>query len=120
MPQLSESCFIKRLCENVGELVLCTYIRQVNLTSVEMVTDKVVADLDVLGLVMLNRIMSDLDGTLIVTLEWHLVEVNTIILHGLPHPKELSTTTHGRHILGFGSGERHTILLLGRPTNPGS
>jgi hypothetical protein len=84
-----------------------------------MVTDEVVADLDVLGLVVLNRIMSDLDSTLIVTQEWYLVEMNTIILHGLPHPKELSTTTRGRHILGFGGRERHTILLLGRPTNQG-
>jgi hypothetical protein len=84
-----------------------------------MVTDEVVADLNVLGLVVLNRIMGNLDGTLIVTQEWHLVEVNTIILHCLPHPKELSTTTRGRHILVFGGGERHTILLLGRPTNQG-
>jgi hypothetical protein len=82
-----------------------------------MVPDEVVADLDVLGLVVLNRIMSNLDGTLIVTQEWHLVKVNTIILHGFPHPKKLSTTTRGRHILGFGGGERHAILLLGRPTN---
>jgi hypothetical protein len=32
-----------------------------------MVMDEVVADLDVLGLVVLNRIMSNLDGTLIIT-----------------------------------------------------
>jgi hypothetical protein len=32
-----------------------------------MVMVEVVADLDVLGLVVLNRIMSNLDGTLIVT-----------------------------------------------------
>jgi hypothetical protein len=82
-----------------------------------MVTDEMVADIDVLGLVVLNQIMSNLDGTLIVTQEWHLVEVNTIILHHLPHPKELRTTTCGCHILGFSGGERHTILLLGKPTN---
>jgi hypothetical protein len=34
-----------------------------------MVSDEMVADLDVLGLAMLNRIMSNLDGTLIVTQE---------------------------------------------------
>jgi pseudouridine-5'-phosphate glycosidase len=77
-----------------------------------VVLDEVVANLDVLGLVVLNRIMSNFDGTLIVTQEWHLVTMNTIILHGLPHPKELSTTARGHHILGFGGGERHTILLL--------
>jgi hypothetical protein len=32
-----------------------------------MVPDEMVADLDVLGLVVLNRIMSNLDGTLIFT-----------------------------------------------------
>jgi hypothetical protein len=82
-----------------------------------MVPDEVVAYLDVPGLVVLNQIMSNLDGTFIVTQKWHLVKVNTIILHGFPHPKKLSTTTRGRHVLGFGGGERHPILLLGRPTN---
>jgi hypothetical protein len=78
----------------------------------------VVADLYVLRLVVLNGIMSNLDGTLIVTQKWHLVTMNTIIiLKGLLHPKKLSTTTHGIHLLSFGGGERHTILLLGRPTN---
>jgi hypothetical protein len=75
------------------------------------------ADLNVLGLVVLNRIISNLDGTLIVTQEWNLVTMNSIILQGLPHPKELSITTRGRHILSFGGGERHAVLLLGRPTN---
>jgi hypothetical protein len=82
-----------------------------------MVPDEVVVNLDVLGLVVLNWIMSNLDGTLIVTQKWHLVTTNTLILHGLPRPKKLSTTTHSRHILGFGGVERHAILLLRRSTN---
>jgi hypothetical protein len=82
-----------------------------------VISDEVVAYVDVLGLVVLNQIMSNIDGTLIVTQEWHLVIMNTIILQGLPHPKELSRTTRDRHMLGFGGGERHTILLLGRPTH---
>jgi hypothetical protein len=84
-----------------------------------MVPDEVMPDLNVLRLVALNRIMSNLDGTLIITQEWNLVTMNSIVLQRLPHPKELSTTTRRGHILGFGSGERHTILLLGRPTNQG-
>jgi hypothetical protein len=82
-----------------------------------VVPNEVVADLYVLHLVVLNRIMSNLDGTLIVTKEWQLFTMNTIILQDLPHPKKLGTKTHGRHILGFGGGERHTNLLLRRPTN---
>jgi hypothetical protein len=75
--------------------------------------------LNVLCLVVLNQIMNNLDGTLIVTQEWDLVTMNSIILQGLPHPKELSTTTPGHDILSFRGGERHTILLFRRPTNQG-
>jgi hypothetical protein len=84
-----------------------------------VVPDEVMPDLNVLCLVVLNRIMSNLDGTLIVTQEWNLVAMNSIVLQRLLHPKELSTTTHRRHVLGLGGGERHIILLLGRPTNQG-
>jgi hypothetical protein len=84
-----------------------------------MIPDEVMPNLNVLRLVVLNWIMSNLDSTLVVTQEWNLVAMNSIVLQGLPHPKELSTTTCRGHILGFGGGERHTILLLGRPTNQG-
>jgi hypothetical protein len=84
-----------------------------------MVLDEVMPDLNVLRLVVLNQIMRNLDGTLVVTQEWNLVAINSIVLQRLPHPKELSTTTRRGHVLGFGGGERHTILLLGRPTNQG-
>jgi hypothetical protein len=82
-----------------------------------VVPDEVVADLYVLCLVVLNGIMRNINGTLIVAQKRHLVTMNTIILQGFPHPKKLCTTTSGSHIHGFGGGERHTIYLLGRPTN---
>jgi hypothetical protein len=78
-----------------------------------VVLDEVMPDLNVLRLVVLNRIISNLDGTLIVTQEWNLVTMNSIVLQHLLHPKELSTITRRGHVLGFGGGERHTILLLG-------
>jgi hypothetical protein len=76
-------------------------------------------DLKVLHLVVLNWIMSNLDGTLVVTQEWNLVAMNSIVLQRLLHPKELSITTCRGHILSFGGGETHTILPLERPTNQG-
>jgi hypothetical protein len=82
-----------------------------------VVPDEMMTDLNVLRLVVLNRIMSNLDGTLVVTQEWNLIAMNSIVLQHLPHPKKLSTTTCRGHILGFGAGERYAILLLGRPTN---
>jgi hypothetical protein len=84
-----------------------------------VVSDEVMPDLNVLHLVVLNRIMSNLDGTLVITQEWNLIAMNSIVLQRLPHPKDLSTTTRRGDVLGFGGGERHTILLLGRPTNQG-
>jgi hypothetical protein len=84
-----------------------------------MVPDEVMPDLNVLRLILLNRIMSNLDVTPIVTQEWNIVTMNSIVLQRLPHPKELSTTTRYGQMLSFGGGERHAILLLGRPTNQG-
>jgi hypothetical protein len=70
-----------------------------------MVPDEVMPDLNVLCLIVLNRIMRNLDVTPIVTQEWNLVTMNSIVLQRLPHPKELSTTTRHGHILGFGGGD---------------
>jgi hypothetical protein len=67
MPQLSESCFIKGLHEDVDELIICTYIRQVNITSIDVVPDELMPNLNVLRLVVWNGIMSNLGGTLIIT-----------------------------------------------------
>ena len=67
MPQFTESCFVKWLRENVGKLVFGTYISQVNITSSNMITDEVMADLSVLRLVVLHRVVGYLDITLVVT-----------------------------------------------------
>ena len=77
-----------------------------------MLPDEVVTNRDVLGLAMLHRVVSYLDGTFIVTKEGGLPTLHSIILQGLLHPKELCTTTSGGHVLGLGGGERNTILFL--------
>jgi hypothetical protein len=55
--------------------------------------------------------VSDLDGTLVVTKEWDLPTLHSIIHQGLLHPKELCTTTCGGYVLGFSGRERNTILF---------
>jgi hypothetical protein len=84
-----------------------------------MILYEVMADLNVLHLVVLSRIMSNLDGTFIIAQKRHFVTMDIVIISSLPHPKKLCTTTSGRHILGFGGGERETILLIGRRTHQG-
>ena len=67
MPQLSESCFIKWLRENIRKLVFGTYIRQVNIPASNMIPDEVMTNLNMLRLVLLHRVVGDLDCTFIVT-----------------------------------------------------
>ena len=51
-----------------------------------MIMKKMIANLDVLGLRVLNWVMSNLDSALIVTLERHILHVDAIVLERLLHP----------------------------------
>ena len=51
-----------------------------------MIMKKMMTNLDVLCLRVLNWVMSNLDGTLIVTEEWHILHIDAIVLEGLLHP----------------------------------
>ena len=51
-----------------------------------MVTKKMMMNLDVLCLRVLNWVMSNLDGTLIVTEERHILHVDAVVLESLLHP----------------------------------
>ena len=51
-----------------------------------MITKKMMTNLDVLCLRVLNWVMSNLDGTLIVTVERHILHVDAVVLESLLHP----------------------------------
>ena len=51
-----------------------------------MVMKKMMRNLDVLCLRVLNWVVCDLDGTLIVAVEWHILHVDAIVLESLLHP----------------------------------
>ena len=51
-----------------------------------MVTKKMMTNLDVLCLRVLNWVVSNLDSTLIVAVEWHILQVDAIVLESLLHP----------------------------------
>ena len=52
----------------------------------DMVTKKMMTNLDVLCLRVLNRFMSNLDSTPIVAVEWHILHIDAIVLEGLLYP----------------------------------
>ena len=52
----------------------------------DMVPKKMMTNLNVLCLRVLNWVMSNLDGTLIVIVERHILHVDAVVLEGLLHP----------------------------------
>ena len=68
-----------------------------------MITKKMMTNLDVLSLCVLNWVVSNLDGTLIVTEERHILHVDAIVLEGLLHPKQLSTARDNSNVFSFRS-----------------
>ena len=57
-----------------------------NVALQHMITKKMMTNLNVLCLRVLNWVMSNLDGTLIVTVEWHILHVDAIVYECLLHP----------------------------------
>ena len=52
----------------------------------DMVPKKMMTNLDVLGLRVLYWVVGNLDSTLIVTVERHILHVDVVVLEGLLHP----------------------------------
>jgi hypothetical protein len=77
-----------------------------------MVSEKVMTDLNVLCLRVLNWIVSNLDGALIVTVEGRLLLVDAIVLESLLHPEKLSATRSSNNVFRFSSGEQYIVMLL--------
>ena len=57
-----------------------------NVTLQHMITKKMMTNLNVLCLRVLNWVVSNLDCTLIVTEERHILHVDVVVLEGLVHP----------------------------------
>jgi hypothetical protein len=68
-----------------------------------MILKKMMTNLDVLCLRVLNWVMSNFDGTLVVTVEWHILHIDAVVLEGLLHPQQLSTARTSSNILSFSS-----------------
>ena len=52
----------------------------------DMISKKVMTDLNVLCLQVLNWVLGKLDGAFVVTEEWHILRVDAIVLESLLHP----------------------------------
>ena len=82
----------------------------INIFLHDMISEKVMTNFNVLCLRMLNWVVGNLDGAFIIAVEWHILQVDTIVLESLLHPEKLSTARSSSN--RFSSGERYTVLLL--------
>ena len=74
-----------------------------NVALQHMITKKMMTNLNVLCLRVLNWVVSNLDGTLIVTEERQILHVDAVVLESLLHPQQLSTARTSSNVLSFSS-----------------
>ena len=73
-------------------------------TIFDKLPNEVMLNLYVFGSRMLNRILRDVNGTGIVTIDSKMFSTNTIIMEEFFHPQELGATAFGSNVLNFCSG----------------
>ena len=83
-----------------------------NVALQHMIAKKMMTNVNVLCLRVLNWIVSNLDGSFIVTVEGHMLHVDAIVLEGLLHPEKLSAARSSSNVFRFSSGEGYIVLLL--------
>ena len=102
IPQLAKPLFIKWLGEDIGKLIFGAHTLNANVPILLMISNEMVANINVFYSCMLNRIVGELDCTLIVTQQWHFLELDSKVIQSVIHPKNLCTTTTGGYVFGFG------------------
>ena len=74
------------LCEDICQLLFSVDVNDINIFLHDMISEKVMTDLNVICLRMLNWVVGNLDGAFIVAVKWHLLQVDAIVLESLLHP----------------------------------
>jgi hypothetical protein len=76
----------------------------IDISTLLVVSQKVMPDVYVLSAAVLNRIIRQADCTLIITYEWDFAQIVAKVPEGLPHPKQLRATLSCGNILGLNGG----------------
>jgi hypothetical protein len=83
-------------------LIFDAHTLNANVPFLLMIYYEMVVDINVLCSCMLNRIVGKLDCTLIITKQWHFLELDSKVIQGGLYPKNLCTTTVGGYVFDFG------------------
>ena len=108
---------IKRLGEDVSILTFSKDIFKSHNFSFNQILDKVISNLYVLSLRVLNMVLRDIDSTRIITIDNHGVLWYPIITQKLFHQKKLWIATSSNNIFCFCSRQRDRILFFTHLSN---
>ena len=108
---------IKSFGEDVNILAFSKDILKRHNLSFNKISNKVISNLYMLSLRVLNKVLRDIDSTRIITINNHGVLWYPIITQKLFHPKKLWTTTSSSNIFCLCNRQRHRILLFTHPRN---
>ena len=95
---------VKRFGEQVNLLIISVNKLKSENTIFDKLLNEMMLNLHMFGSRMLNRILRDVDGTGIVTIDGEMLLTNTIIMEEFLHPYELSATATDSDVLNFCSG----------------
>ena len=106
----------QRIRENICYLLISRNVLQLYNSSLNIVFDEVVFDLNVFRPVMKHWILRELDATMIIIVNDSRPQLLTILInHELAKPQGLATSLTGCHVLSLCRTQRNEILLSTEP-----
>ena len=99
-----EAFTVKRFGKQVSLLIIAVNKLKSKSTIFGKLPNEVMSNLYVFDSRMLNRILRNVNGTSIVTVDNEMLLTNTIIMEEFLHPQELGATTTGNNVFSFSNG----------------
>jgi hypothetical protein len=115
--QMSKCSLVQRFGYDIGKLLFCRYMDEVNVFLLNIISQKMVPHFYVFGSGVKHGMFGNTKGTRAITHERYMGTLLTKITHRVCDPKQLGATTSGSNIFGFCGRLSYTILFARRPRN---
>jgi hypothetical protein len=101
LSSLQKPFLIQCLSEYIDKLIFGAHTLNANVPFLLMISNEMVANINVFCSCMLNWIVGEPDSTLIITQQCHILELDTKVIQCGLYPKNLCTTTTDGNVFGF-------------------
>jgi hypothetical protein len=115
--QMRKCSLVQRLGSDIGKLLFYTYMDEVDVSLLNVISQKVVPHLYVFGSGVKHGVFGNTNGTCAITHERYMGTLLTKVTQRVCDPKQLGATTSGNNILGFCGRLSYTRLFARRPRN---